>query len=139
MKNYKNYFIVILTGLLGLSISMYPTQGAAKKDSPARLIEYASCLASLGDNSSTWDPNESASYDAQFASWAYQTVSRCSKWRPIEDVNARSAQYKQCLNLARIFWPRRTDEFAFNGQQFDAAALVRLQSKLHESCRDYRP
>ena len=139
MKNYKNYLIAILIGLLGFSISMYPSQGAAKKDSPAKLIEYASCLSSLGDNSSTWDPNESATYESQFASWAYQTILRCSKWKPIEDVNARSAQYKQCLILARIFWPRRVDSFAFNGSQYDAAALVKLQPFLHEKCRDYRP
>jgi hypothetical protein len=137
MKNYKNYFIVILTGLLGLSISMYPTQGAAKKDSPARLIEYASCLASLSENSSTWDPDESASYDAQFSSWAYQTVSRCSKWKPIEDVNARSAQYKQCLIQARIFWPSRT--LSDRGPSYLASELVRLQTILHEKCREYRP
>ena len=137
MKNYKNYLIAILTGLLGFSISMYPSQGAAKKDSPAKLIEYASCLASLGDNSSTWDPNESASYDSQFSSWVYQTVSSCSKWKPIEDVNARSAQYKQCLIQARIFWPARI--LPGSTQRYLASELIRLQTILHEKCREYRP
>lgn len=44
MKNYKNYLIALLTGLLVLSLSTQQAQSAASSKD-ARSIEYAQCLS----------------------------------------------------------------------------------------------
>lgn len=46
MKNYKNYLIAILTGLLALSLSMPTSIGASAKSYDAvKLEEYSTCLS----------------------------------------------------------------------------------------------
>ena len=50
MKNYKNYLIAILTGLLVLSLSTQISQGAAstpKQYDAVLLAEYSACLNTL--------------------------------------------------------------------------------------------
>ena len=43
MKNYKNYLISLLTGLLLLSLSTQPSQGAGAS-AAAKAIEYDRCI-----------------------------------------------------------------------------------------------
>lgn len=47
MKNYKNYLIALLTGLLVLSLSTQQAQSAGKSKE-AKAMEYLVCLQSLG-------------------------------------------------------------------------------------------
>ncbi len=44
MKNYKNYLIAVLSGLLILSLSTQQAQSAAKTYDAVKLAEYQSCL-----------------------------------------------------------------------------------------------
>jgi hypothetical protein len=46
MKNYKNYLIALLTGLLVLSLTIEPSQGATavKTYDAVKLIQYDRCL-----------------------------------------------------------------------------------------------
>ena len=46
MKNYKNYLIALLAGLLVLSLTIPPSQGATtvKTYDAVRLIQYDRCL-----------------------------------------------------------------------------------------------
>jgi hypothetical protein len=45
MKNYKNYLIVLLTGLLALSLFTQPAQSAPTKTYDAvKLAEYSACI-----------------------------------------------------------------------------------------------
>lgn len=48
MKNYKNYLIALLTGLLALSLLTLPAQGAGKSKE-AKMIEYARCIELVGE------------------------------------------------------------------------------------------
>lgn len=45
MKNYRNYLIAILTGLLVLMITTQPSNGAAKTYDAVKLVQYQACLA----------------------------------------------------------------------------------------------
>jgi hypothetical protein len=65
MKNYKNYFIALLTGLLALSLFTIPAQSAGKSKE-AKMIEYARCIELVGDSWVTLD--------------IY--ISTCAKYRP---------------------------------------------------------
>jgi hypothetical protein len=45
MNNYKNYLIALLTGLLALSLSTQPSNGAPVKTYDAvKLAEYSACI-----------------------------------------------------------------------------------------------
>ncbi len=44
MKNYKNYLIAILSGLLLFSLSTQQAQSAAKTYDAAKLVEYETCI-----------------------------------------------------------------------------------------------
>ena len=46
MKNYKNYLIAILAGLLVLSFTTQPSQGAGTSGA-AKAIQYDHCLSVL--------------------------------------------------------------------------------------------
>jgi|LakMenEpi03Aug12_release.lakeMendotaPanAssembly.Ray.scaffolds.fasta_scaffold5595140_1 hypothetical protein len=43
MKNYKNYLIALLTGLLVLTLTTQPSIGAGKSKE-AKMIEYDNCI-----------------------------------------------------------------------------------------------
>jgi hypothetical protein len=43
MKNYKNYIIALLTGLLVLSLSTQPSQGSGSSKE-AKMVEYDNCI-----------------------------------------------------------------------------------------------
>ena len=45
MKNYKNYLIALLTGLLVLTLTTQPSIGAGKSKE-AKMIEYDNCINS---------------------------------------------------------------------------------------------
>jgi hypothetical protein len=45
MKNYKNYLIALLTGLLVLTLTTQPSIGAGKSKE-AKIIEYDNCINS---------------------------------------------------------------------------------------------
>jgi hypothetical protein len=136
MKNYKNYLIAILTGLLGFSLSIYPSQGAAKKDSPAKLIEYANCLAAMDYQSTAFTVNVDVTL--QFDNWVSQAVLNCSTWKPVVVANAKLANYTQCLNMGStsLKW-----EFIKpnKNEQFETADLRMLLSMVQEKCKVYRP
>ena len=65
MKNYKNYLIAVLSGLLALSLFTNPAQGAGKSKE-AKMIEYARCLELAATSYTTLD------------GW----ISVCAKYRP---------------------------------------------------------
>lgn len=44
MKNYKNYLIALLTGLLVLTLTTQPSIGANKNYDAVKLAEYSACL-----------------------------------------------------------------------------------------------
>ena len=47
MKNYKNYLIALLSGLLILSLSTQQAQSASTKYDAVILAEYSACLNTL--------------------------------------------------------------------------------------------
>ena len=51
MKNYKNYVIVLLTGLLVLSLFTQPAQSAPKTYDAVKLAQYTMCLNANADYS----------------------------------------------------------------------------------------
>lgn len=54
MKNYKNYLIALLTGLLVLSLSTQPSQGAGTSKE-AKIVQYTVCLNKATDSYVTMD------------------------------------------------------------------------------------
>jgi hypothetical protein len=71
MKNYKNYLIAVLSGLLALSLFTFPAQGAGSSKE-AKIVEYTKCLEinHLANN---------AEYKIQyFDGW----IKSCAKYRP---------------------------------------------------------
>ena len=50
MKNYKNYLIALLTGLLVLTLTTQPSIGAGNS---SKLIEYDRCLSYVANKFST--------------------------------------------------------------------------------------
>ena len=66
MKNYKNYLIAILAGLLVLMITTQPSNGAAKTYDAVKLVEYADCLSK---SSNGWGSGDAVRRD-------------CVTWRP---------------------------------------------------------
>ena len=135
MKSYKNYLIGILTGLLALSLSVQPSIGAAKKDSPSRLIEYATCLELMVDSTARAEGVEN---EVQFDSWFSQVVTNCAALKPGEVVNLKSANYKQCLSLGSTAL-----KYSYikqnNNEQWETADLRTLLTLLRDKCKRYRP
>jgi len=68
MKNYKNYLIALLTGLLVLSLSTQQSQGAGKSKE-AKTMEYLVCL-----NAKNATDNYGLSIDS--------AIKECAKYRP---------------------------------------------------------
>ena len=68
MKNYKNYLIAILSGLLVLSLSTQQAQSASKSKE-AKAMEYLVCLQSFGAAEG-------------FGSMLALGISGCTKYRP---------------------------------------------------------
>jgi len=68
MKNYKNYLIALLTGLLVLSLSTQPSQGAGKSKE-AKAMEYLVCLNAK---------NATDSYGLLIEN----AIKECAKYRP---------------------------------------------------------
>jgi len=50
MKNYKNYLIALLTGLLVLTLTTQPSIGAGKSKE-AKTVEYQICLQLMNKDS----------------------------------------------------------------------------------------
>ena len=135
MNTTKNYAIAILTGLLALSLSIQPSSGAAKKDSPSRLIEYATCLELMVESTAYAQNVDNA---IQFDNWFSQMVLNCSTVKPVELVNWKSANYKQCLSLGSS-----SLKYSFikpnKNEQWETADLRTLLTLLQGKCKAYRP
>lgn len=71
MKNFKNYLIALLTGLLVLSLSTQPSQGAVSSKE-AKVIEYAQCLRD----------SQSAKIGTDVSVFLSDSISKCSKYKP---------------------------------------------------------
>lgn len=71
MKNYKNYLIALLTGLLALSLFTLPAQGAGKSKE-AKVVEYQVCLNTHLDSA---DVENKIDY---LPRW----ITNCAKYRP---------------------------------------------------------
>ena len=69
MKNYKNYLIALLTGLLVLTLTTQPSIGAGKSKE-AKAMEYLVCLESKLGNTNL--------FDLMFRS----VIKECTKYRP---------------------------------------------------------
>jgi hypothetical protein len=70
MKNYKNYLIALLAGLLVLTLSTQPSQGAGSSKE-AKIVEYDNCIRL-----------QSAARPAE--PWAYYSsiLRDCAKYKP---------------------------------------------------------
>jgi hypothetical protein len=68
MKNYKNYLIALLTGLLVLTLTTQPSIGAGKSKE-AKLAEYLVCLQG-------WEKNGVLGLTLD------SSIRECSKYRP---------------------------------------------------------
>jgi hypothetical protein len=71
MKNYKNYLIALLTGLLALSLSTQPSQGAGSSKE-AKIIEYAQCLKD----------SQAAKIGEDISKYLFDSVTKCAKYKP---------------------------------------------------------
>jgi hypothetical protein len=135
MNTTKNYAIAILAGLLALSLSIQPSLGAAKKDSPSRLIEYETCLELMVDSTARAENVDNA---VQFDNWFSQMVLNCSLVKPVEVFNLKSANYKQCLSLGTT-----SLKYSFikpnNNDRWETADLRTLLTLIQEKCKIYRP
>jgi hypothetical protein len=69
MKNYKNYLIALLTGLLVLTLTTQPSIGAGKSKE-AKTVEYQECLKRW----QAYTGNDPVLLDAH--------ITLCSKYRP---------------------------------------------------------
>jgi hypothetical protein len=80
MKNYKNYLIALLTGLLVLSISTQPSQGAGTS-AAAKAIQYDWCIKYAFEKKGY----ESIGYEYQpvrNVAWLDGILKDCAKYRP---------------------------------------------------------
>jgi hypothetical protein len=71
MKNYKNYLIAVLAGLLVLSLTTQPSQGAGSSKE-AKVVEYAQCL----------QDSQSAKIGADVSAFLGDSITKCSKYKP---------------------------------------------------------
>jgi|LauGreDrversion4_2_1035121.scaffolds.fasta_scaffold3661033_1 hypothetical protein len=79
MKNYKNYLIAVLTGLLVLSLFTQPAQSApAKTYDAVRLANYTACLYFRNPDDRMYfikaDGTRVKEFNAQLA--------YCAEWKP---------------------------------------------------------
>ena len=74
MKNYKNYLIALLTGLLVLSLSTQQSNGATVKNYDAvKLIQYDRCLDRVNQYYS----------DSSISSFGYDiSIEKCFTFKP---------------------------------------------------------
>jgi hypothetical protein len=71
MKTYKNYLIAVLAGLLVLSLTTQPSQGAGSSKE-AKVVEYAQCLRD----------SQSAKIGNDVSAFLGDSISKCSKYKP---------------------------------------------------------
>ena len=137
MKNYKNYLVALLTGLLALSLFTQPAKGApAKATSPAMLIQYKHCLDLLSDTS-LYDTTKE--YILQFNQFVSLVVLNCATYKPRNVTDAKSLQYAKCLDLGaglmynlKVAKTRDTD-------LWEAGSVRAAISYMQEACKTYRP
>ena len=77
MKNYKNYLIAILTGLLVLTLTTQPSIGASSS-STAKAIEYDNCLKFYNNNIVGQGSPNMSGYPELFTFH----LKMCSKYKP---------------------------------------------------------
>ena len=77
MKNFKNYLIALLSGLLVLSLSTQPSQGAGTS-AAAKAIEYDRCL----DFYTTVGINSPAGYALGYEATWKSELNWCAKYKP---------------------------------------------------------
>jgi len=70
MKNFKNYLIALLTGLLVLSLSTQQSQGVTATPSTSKTIEYDHCLTVYEANDATAFMNME------------RNITKCAKYKP---------------------------------------------------------
>jgi hypothetical protein len=83
MKNYKNYLIAVLTGLLVLSLFTQPAQSAAKPVKTydaVRLANYTACLYFRNPDSRMYDILSDA--NATRVKAFNGQLAYCAEWKP---------------------------------------------------------
>ena len=161
MKNYKNYLIALLTGLLALSLFTQPAGGASPKTSSiARQIEYNYCLTLHSD----WDRGSNGNelhymWDSRFIGKQYKDVfdryvstiiSACAPYKPAITSDAKAAQFEMCLNLGtdlrdhEVLDPDAPDNPPVvyrddNDGYWLTASYKRLIPHIQKVCAKYRP
>ena len=145
MNNFKNLWIAILIGLLGLSLFTLPAQGAKEPASnPIKNTQYESCLSmsQLGGMNQLYFNEEFPLSDIQL--YLTKAFFHCSPFKPLNAKDAKSIQYKECLkfgptlfNILKFTPIESPDTTVFYGWTFEQVREV--VSKSHDTCKSYLP
>jgi hypothetical protein len=71
MKNYKDYIIALLAGLLLLSLSSQPSFGSGDSKE-AKVVQYAQCLKD----------SQAAKLGSDVSIYLFSSITECAKYKP---------------------------------------------------------
>jgi|LakMenE18May11ns_1017448.scaffolds.fasta_scaffold9634604_1 hypothetical protein len=145
MKNYKNYLIAVLSGLLALSLFTLPAQGAkAPASNPIKNTQYESCLSMSQFAGMQFMLQRDETELSNIKLYVSKAIFYCSPFKPANVNDAKTLEYKECLKLAPLLFHvykvtpvENRDLSVFEGWTFEQVREIVKAS--HDMCKSYLP
>ena len=137
MKIYKNYLIAVLAGLLVLSLTIQPSQGATTvKLEPAKVIQYENCLSLMSE-----EMLPTTNWLAVFDDYLENVIRNCAQNKPANLAESKPVLYKFCFERVKTMLinfqvlPRNNDV----EKKLTPIGVLNFASYQASKCTKYRP